>query len=69
MAVAQKFLRHSDVRLSIHTYGHLDVEDVREGMSRSFTGAKVNLGTAPGTGSPPAKPKSPSRRTIPEAAR
>ena len=37
MAVAQKFLRHSDVRLTIHTYGHLDVEDVREGLSRSFT--------------------------------
>jgi len=48
MAMAQKFLRHSDVRLTIHTYGHLDVEDVREGISRSFTTATVNPGTAPG---------------------
>jgi integrase len=48
MAVAQKFLRHSDVRLTIHTYGHLDVEDVREGIARSFTGTSVKAGTAPG---------------------
>jgi integrase len=48
MAVAQKFLRHSDVRLTIHTYGHLDVEDVREGIARSFTSTTVKAGTAPG---------------------
>jgi integrase len=33
-AVAQKALRHSDVRLTIHTYGHLDVEDVRAGIAK-----------------------------------
>ncbi len=54
MAVAQKFLRHSDVRLTIHTYGHLDVEDVREGLSRSFTLASANPGTAPGLQASPA---------------
>jgi len=35
-AVAQKALRHSDVRLTIHTYGHLDDRDIREGIERSF---------------------------------
>ena len=48
MAVAQKFLRHSDVRLTIHTYGHLDVEDVREGLSRSFAAGPVQVRTAGG---------------------
>ena len=48
MAIAQKFLRHSDVRLTIHTYGHLDVEDVREGLSRSFTTGPVQVRTAGG---------------------
>ena len=48
MAVAQKFLRHSDVRLTIHRYGHLDVEDVRQGITRSFAGAVVGLRTANG---------------------
>ena len=48
MAVAQKFLRHSDVRLTIHTYGHLDVEDVREGLSRSFTTGPATVRTAGG---------------------
>jgi hypothetical protein len=36
LAVAQKFLRHSGVRLAIHTHGHLDVEDVPAGITRSF---------------------------------
>jgi len=48
MAVAQKFLRHSDVRLTIHTCGHVDVEDVREGISRSFMATNLKVGTAPG---------------------
>jgi hypothetical protein len=48
MAIAQKFLRHSDVRLTIHTYGHLDVEDVREGLSRSFTTGPATVRTAGG---------------------
>ncbi len=38
-AVAQKALRHSDVRLTIHTYGHLDDRDVREGLARAFESA------------------------------
>lgn len=36
MAVAQKALRHSDVRLTIHTYGHLDDGDLREGIAKAF---------------------------------
>src|SRR3990172_7832832 len=47
IAVAQKFLRHSDVRLTIHTYGHLDVEDVRAGMTKAFATAQPELTTAP----------------------
>ncbi len=35
-AVAQKALRHSDVRLTIHTYGHLDDRDIRDGLARAF---------------------------------
>ncbi len=63
MAVAQKFLRHSDVRLTIHTYGHLDVEDVRQGIARSFAGtAPEGLRTANGlqTGPEEAPKASPS---------
>lgn len=48
MAVAQKFLRHSDVRLTIHTYGHLEVEDVREGVGKAFGVAEPSARTAPG---------------------
>jgi hypothetical protein len=40
-AVAQKALRHSDVRLTIGTYGHLDDGDVRAGLSRSFVQANA----------------------------
>ncbi|WP_041450524.1 tyrosine-type recombinase/integrase [Anaeromyxobacter dehalogenans] len=36
MAVAQKALRHSDVRLTIHTYGHLDDGDLRDGIAKAF---------------------------------
>jgi len=38
-AVAQKALRHSDVRLTIHTYGHLDDRDIRDGIERAFGSA------------------------------
>ena len=63
MAVAQKFLRHSDVRLTIHTYGHLDVEDVREGISRSFTATNPKVGTAPGLQDAQPEPgEAPSKR-------
>jgi integrase len=48
MAVAQKFLRHSDVRLTIHTYGHLEVEDVREGLGKAFPSTGLKGGTASG---------------------
>ncbi len=44
-AVAQKALRHSDVRLTIHTYGHLDVEDVRAGISKMTRTAAAPEGT------------------------
>ena len=48
MAVAQKFLRHSDVRLTIHTYGHLEAEDVREGLEKAFPSTSPKAGTASG---------------------
>ncbi len=53
-AVAQKALRHSDVRLTIHTYGHLDVEGRpsgnREGNRPTGSGRRPgngNCGTRP----------------------
>jgi len=49
-AVAQKALRHSDVRLTIHTYGHLDDADVRDGLARSFDAGDYCARTAKGTG-------------------
>jgi integrase len=36
LAVAQKGLRHSDVRLTADTYGHLEVEDQRTGVDAAF---------------------------------
>lgn len=36
MAVAQKALRHSDVRLTVDTYGHLDDGDLRTGIAKAF---------------------------------
>jgi hypothetical protein len=36
IAGAQKFLRHSDVRITVHTHGHLDTEDVRAGLDKTF---------------------------------
>ena len=56
-AVAQKALRHSDVRLTIHTYGHLDDRDVREGLEKAFPPLRAeaadckSLQTAPEPGS------------------
>ena len=59
-AVAQKALRHSDVRLTIHTYGHLDDRDVREGIRRAFGGAPTTADQAPPEG---LKPENPRPRT------
>jgi integrase len=47
-AVAQKALRHSDVRLTIHTYGHLDVEDVRQGIAKATARPAAATDPAPG---------------------
>ena len=32
MQLVQKILRHANIRLTIDTYGHLDVEDMREAI-------------------------------------
>jgi site-specific recombinase XerC len=41
LAVAQQGLRHSDSRLTADTYGHLELEDLRQGMLVAFpTAAK-----------------------------
>lgn len=47
LSVAQKAARHSDVRLTTDTYGHLDMDDLRQGIMRAFP--------APPDGAPPAK--------------
>ena len=37
-AVAHEALRHPDIRLTIHSYGHLDDRDLREGVRMAFRG-------------------------------
>ena len=72
-AVAQKALRHSDVRLTIHTYGHLDVEDVRAGIAKmtnvaSRAGAPSPLPSPPlrgGEGDGPGTDLPPGSRRLP----
>lgn len=39
LAVAQQGLRHSDSRLTADTYGHLELEDLRQGMLVAFPAA------------------------------
>jgi integrase len=46
LAVAQQGLGHSDSRLTADTYGHLDLDDLRQGIMRAFP--------APPEGTPPA---------------
>jgi integrase len=58
-AIAQKALRHSDVRLTIHTYGHLDDGDVRDGLAKAFLGTagvlRNPVGGAPAGSERPAR--------------
>jgi integrase len=61
-AVAQKALRHSDVRLTIHTYGHLDVEDVRAGLAKATSRTASGLQAA---SDPAPTPPAPLLRTAP----
>lgn len=46
--MVRKFLRHSDVRPTIHTYRHLVVEDIRESLGRAFSSIGSRARTAPG---------------------
>ena len=39
LAVVSKLLRHSDPKITLETYGHLDIEDLREGVERLPFGA------------------------------
>ena len=48
LAVAQRGLGHSDVRLTADTYGHLDLDDLRAGTMRAFPAPAQ--GGAPPTG-------------------
>jgi excisionase family DNA binding protein len=50
-------LRHSDVRLTIHTYGHLDDRDVREGIRRAFGGPPTVADQVPPEGLKPEYPR------------
>ena len=67
-AVAQKALRHSDVRLTIHTYGHLDDRDVREGITRAFAGAPTAAVQVPPEGLRPENPRPRTAGGLREAA-
>jgi integrase len=47
LAVGQQAARHRDVRLTTDTYGHLDLDDLRQGIMRAVP--------EPPDGAPPAK--------------
>jgi hypothetical protein len=39
LVTVQRILRHKDVRLTASTYGHLSIEDMREGLARNPLGS------------------------------
>jgi integrase len=45
LKAAQQGLRHSDIRLTADTYGHLDVEDLRRGVLATFPAAPAPGGS------------------------
>ncbi len=59
LVTVQRILRHKDVRLTASTYGHLSIEDMREGLSHFPLGPLDAL--VPGALPAPAQPAAPSR--------
>ena len=54
LVTVQRILRHKDVRLTASTYGHLSIEDMREGLARFPLGALDELvPSAPRRGTSP----------------
>jgi len=51
LVTVQRILRHKDVRLTASTYGHLSIEDMREGLARFPLGSLDGL--VPGGARPP----------------
>jgi integrase len=56
LAIAQKGLRHSDVRLTADTYGHLDIEDLARGVLGAFPDRSATSPPAGETSTHPARP-------------
>ncbi len=59
LVTVQRILRHKDVRLTASTYGHLSIEDMREGLSHFPLGSLDAL--VPGAATRPITPATPSR--------
>ncbi len=59
LVTVQRILRHKDVRLTASTYGHLSIEDMREGLSHFPLGSLDAL--VPGALPAPILPVAPSR--------
>src|SRR6266545_3170829 len=59
LVTVQRILRHKDVRLTASTYGHLSIEDMREGLSHFPLGSLDAL--VPGALTAPPQPATPSR--------
>jgi len=74
LAVVSKLLRHSDPKITLETYGHLDVEDLRAGVDRLAFGAGPRVEFAPlaeapkPDGAPVARTPSSRRKEGPEAS-
>jgi excisionase family DNA binding protein len=56
LVTVQRILRHKDVRLTASTYGHLSIEDMREGLSRFPLGSLSALVPGAAARAPAAKP-------------
>jgi hypothetical protein len=59
LVTVQRILRHKDVRLTASTYGHLSIEDMREGLAHFPVGSLDAL--VPGALPIPILPAAPSR--------
>ncbi len=62
LAVVSKLLRHSDPKITLETYGHLDIEDLRDGVDRLAFGNGTDAANEP-SDEPPEPDGAPVART------
>ena len=68
LPVVSKLLRHSDPKITLSIYGHLDVEDLRAGLERLPFGKGREVQPEPGVnGAPVAQPAETAKGEGPEA--